>query len=235
MTIAIQQPYFFPYAGYFQLINEVDHFVFFDDVNFIKRGYINRNSLPSRNGDYGFTVPLAKASQNQSICDTKIKWSLFQDWKSNFLQTIRQEFSESPYFTNVFDLIEQTLNSVHENTGIHELASNSVKAVCNYLEIDCQFHQSCQLDYNRSNGAIEKICSISRIFQANHYINLPGGRKLYKPSDFDGLQLEFIDPVSLVYQHQGETVEGQSILGAMMYLDPQQIKSTINEAGNRVG
>ena len=69
MKVAIMQPYFLPYIGYFQLINAVDVFVFYDDVNFIKGGWINRNNLLVNKGKYLFTIPLTEASSNNLISE----------------------------------------------------------------------------------------------------------------------------------------------------------------------
>ena len=77
MKIAIMQPYFFPYIGYWQLIHAVDHFVIYDDVNYIKGGWINRNRILINGKPAYITVPLHKASAFKRICDTDLQPSPF--------------------------------------------------------------------------------------------------------------------------------------------------------------
>ena len=87
MKVAIMQPYLFPYIGYWQLINAVDEFVILDDVNYIKRGYINRNSILINGTPYMFSIPISQASQNRLIMDTQL----------NFPQKEREKFLSSIY------------------------------------------------------------------------------------------------------------------------------------------
>ncbi|MFM1836501.1 MAG: hypothetical protein RJA04_1189, partial [Bacteroidota bacterium] len=74
MSVAIMQPYFFPYLGYFQLVQAVDDFVFYDDVMFIKKGWINRNRILLQGREFLFTIPLEKQSQNKTIRESRVAW-----------------------------------------------------------------------------------------------------------------------------------------------------------------
>lgn len=95
MKTAIMQPYFFPYLGYFQMFNAVDKFVLLDDVNFIMRGYINRNSILLNGKAHKFSIPLEKPSQNKLINETKLNFSLKD--KENFLKTIQLAYKKAPF------------------------------------------------------------------------------------------------------------------------------------------
>jgi hypothetical protein len=105
MKIAIMQPYLFPYIGYWQLINMVDEFILLDDVSFITRGYINRNSILLNGKDYLFSIPSNKPSQNKLIKDTQLKF--FDKDKINFLKTINMAYKKAPYFHNAYPVIEK--------------------------------------------------------------------------------------------------------------------------------
>ena len=85
MKLAVMQPYFLPYLGYFQLINAVDKFILFDDVNFIKKGYINRNSILLASKSHLFSIPLENVSQNKLINETYIKEDVKS--KENLIKT----------------------------------------------------------------------------------------------------------------------------------------------------
>ncbi|MDR6194877.1 WbqC family protein [Siphonobacter sp. SORGH_AS_0500] len=100
MTLAIMQPYLFPYIGYFQLLNAVDKFVIYDDVAFINRGWINRNSILNNGKAQLFTVPLKEASQNKLIHEISIDTD--QKWRDKLLKTIQQNYKKAPHFAAVF-------------------------------------------------------------------------------------------------------------------------------------
>jgi len=111
MKIAIMQPYFLPYIGYFQLINAVDKFVVYDDVNFINRGWINRNNILVNGSTTLIQIPLSKASQNKLINEVEI----FKEgkWKVKFLRTIEQNYKIAPNFHRIFELLQSLLDKDH--------------------------------------------------------------------------------------------------------------------------
>lgn len=106
MTLAIMQPYLFPYIGYWQLINAVDTFVIYDDVNFIKQGYINRNSILSNGKSQQFTLELIGASSNKLIKEIEIGNNA-----NKILKTIKQSYIKAPLFENVIILLEEILTN----------------------------------------------------------------------------------------------------------------------------
>src|SRR6185437_13492359 len=101
------QPYFFPYIGYFQLVYASDVFVFYDDVNYINRGWINRNRILVNGKDQMLTMPCKDASQNKLIMDIEI---LNNDkTMQNLLATIQMAYKKAPYFRDVYEVIEETI------------------------------------------------------------------------------------------------------------------------------
>src|SRR5690554_5438915 len=127
MRIAVMQPYLFPYIGYFQLIQAVDKFVFYDDVNFIKKGWINRNRILINNKDLSFSVPLNKVSQNKTINETFLNLDTFEEWKEKFIKTIGQNYKKAPYFDGVSEVINNILNT--KCNTISDLAIESVNTI----------------------------------------------------------------------------------------------------------
>ena len=113
-SMAIMQPYIFPYIGYFQMISAVDKFVFYDDVNYINAGWINRNRILNNNLPQYFTIPLIKASQNRLI--NEIEFDASNKDYSKLTQKIRHAYGKAPYFKEVFPIIEDILN--HKTTYI---------------------------------------------------------------------------------------------------------------------
>src|SRR5664280_1787889 len=112
MKLAIMQPYGFPYIGYFQLINAVDKFVILDDVNFIMRGWINRNRILVNGKEYLFSIPLKKASQNKLIFECDMAEG---KWKVKLLKTIELCYNKSPFYKECFEVILKILSSTEVN------------------------------------------------------------------------------------------------------------------------
>ena len=109
MKVAVMQPYLFPYLGYFQLVNAVDVFVFADDVNFIKRGFINRNRILLNKEEYYFTVPCIKLSQNKLINEIKIATEN-KGYPENILLTYKQAYKKAPFFEQIFPIVQSIFN-----------------------------------------------------------------------------------------------------------------------------
>jgi hypothetical protein len=140
MKIAVMQPYIYPYLGYFQLINAVDKFVFYDDVNYIKKGWINRNQILVNKSPFLFTIPLKEVSQNKLINEIDI--NIEEKWKRKFLLTIQQFIQKRTSFLMKFlQLITTTFNTNCRN--IAELSIYSrVKTNIPSIEVECHFELS---------------------------------------------------------------------------------------------
>lgn len=218
MTTAVMQPYFFPYVGYFQLIQACDNFVFYDDVNFIKQGWVNRNRILINGTEYMFTVPLQKASSFTEIKDLSVHPMLYPKWKKKFLKGIEQSYKKAPHFHPVFELI----NGVFDTPGkISHLAELSVTAILGYLGVDKNIFRS-SLDFNDSKGMdrADRLIEICKNTDADTYINLIGGADLYNTTYFEpkGTTLQFLQPSIKKYQ-QFDTafVPGLSIIDVLMF------------------
>ncbi len=235
MRIAVMQPYVFPYLGYYQLVHSVDIFVFFNDVNYIKKGWINKNNILVGTGSYKFTIPVKDASQNKPIC--LIELSNYKEWKDKFLKTVESCYKKAPFFSAGFDLINTVLNQ--PTTFISELAERSIKEVAAYLNFKTMFEQSCDLAYNREavNGQ-EKIVEICKLKGATSYINPANGRELYSKEEFKkkNIELYFIrmNEISYMQYSKEKFIPSLSIIDILMFNDKETIvhllaKKTIEE------
>lgn len=224
MKIAVMQPYIFPYIGYFQLISAVDKFVFYDDVNFIKQGWINRNKILVSGQGHLFTVPLSKANSFTLIKDTMINNKLYGIWKMKFLQTLAQSYKNAPYFSSIYTLITEVLNHMH--THISDLAIDSIQTVSRYLNLKTDFIISSRSYNNRNLERQERLFDICRQENCTHYINAIGGQDLYKKEDFlkEGIQLDFIKSLPLDYkQFKNPFIPHLSIVDILMFNSPEEI------------
>lgn len=228
MRIAIMQPYLYPYIGYFQLINAVDKFVMYDDVNFINRGYINRNSLLINGAAGTFTLPLDGASQNKKICEIH---TLQDDkWNTKFLQQLKMCYSKAPFFKLVFELIAHAIES--KASRIAEFNLLQLKAVCEYLNIKTELVTSSSIYKNDQLKGSERILDICVQEQADSYLNPPGGTGLYEESIFQerNIDLLFIKSNPITYpQYKNEFVPWLSIIDVMMFNSVETIKDLLSD------
>ena len=229
MKIAIMQPYLFPYIGYFQLVSAVDKFVFYDDVNFIKKGWINRNNVLVNAAPSSFTIPLKKVSQNKLINETEV--NIDDKWVKQFNDTIRFNYKRAPFFDKTNEIINSTLELRKTNPFISDLAQKSVMLVAEYLGLETKFEISSQL-YSQTKGMekAERLKSICKINNSKEYINPSGGIELYTKEDFlsSDINLQFLYSENVPYKQLGETfVPWLSIIDIMMFNEVGEIKELL--------
>lgn len=229
MKIAIMQPYIFPYIGYFQLINAVDVFVFYDDVNFIKSGWINRNQLLVNNEANLFSIPLQKVSQNKLINETHLAYD--SKWLTQFYTTLTLNYKKAPFFEPTFELIKSIFETSHST--IADLCIDSIIKTSNHLGLNTVFETSSE-KYHETKGMekAERLINICQSNQINTYINPAGGRELYQKDTFSkqGIDLLFIKNELTPYpQFNNDFVPGLSIIDVMMFNNKEDIKKMLNQ------
>jgi len=230
MKAAVMQPYFFPYIGYFQLLAAVDVFVILDDVNFIKRGWINRNNILLRGAPHLFSLPLEKASQNRLICETKLNFS--NKDKDKFLKTIQVAYKKATHYSKFYEVLESII--WYDDVDLTSFIHNSFDVVCSYLDVDAKIVRSSKLDKNDSLKAQERIIEICKIVGADLYINPPGGKELYVDSDFEknNINLKFIvtNLNSVAYKQFGSNfVPRLSFIDVLMFNSKDEIKEMLQQ------
>jgi hypothetical protein len=228
MAVAIMQPYFFPYLGYFQLVQAVDDFVFYDDVMFIKKGWINRNRILMQGNEFLFTIPLEKQSQNKSIRDSQVAWG--PEFPGKLLSQLESAYKKSPHYEKVMPLIRQLLS---QQTGsMAELAGKSIELVWQYLGQEKRFHYSSQMIDSQVDGRAERLIHVTKILGSTQYINALNGQSLYEKDFFaaHGVELQFIKPTLSAYM-QGKSLDfisGLSIIDVLMWNEPSVILKMLN-------
>ncbi|WP_034922749.1 WbqC family protein [Gillisia sp. CAL575] len=222
MKIGIMQPYLFSYLGYFQLIKSVDKFIVLDDVNYIKGGWINRNSLLIDKRKGRFTVPLKKSSSFKPINEIKISDN--SKWKIKLLKTINQNYKDAPYYNTVIPVLSNIINSEHQN--ISELIYFSLTQLNDYLCIDTLIIKSSIIYDNKHLIGQERVIDICKQEMASHYINAIGGQDLYDPKFFlkNNIKLNFIQSSIPEYvQFQNDFVPGLSIIDVLMFNSKEEV------------
>ncbi len=228
MKLAIMQPYFLPYIGYFQLIDSVDLFVVYDDVNYIKKGWINRNNIQVGHEPHLFSLPLQSVSQNKYINETQLDANPV--WKSNLLKTIQQSYRKAPFFDAVFPLLESIV--VYEEQNLARYCAHSLQEISSYLQLGTRFVTSSEIAKNHSLKGQEKILELCKKLHATEYINAIGGMALYDRNAFSdaGITLHFLKTNPINYrQFKAEFIPWLSIIDVMMFNDITQTKALLQQ------
>lgn len=226
MRLAVMQPYIFPYIGYFQMIQAVDLFVFYDDVNFIKRGWINRNRILIQGAPHLITVPCKSVSLNKLINEIEVDYENKGVFKA--IRSIDQAYKKAPHYSSVMPLV----NKVFKNSGprISDLAASSIKEVCAYLGLKKEFKVSSEEGYDRSLNRADRLIDICKKEGASEYVNAAGGMELYSKPYFQnlGVDLYFINPELRHYkQFKNEFVSGLSIIDVLMFNSVEHIREQL--------
>lgn len=228
MKLAIMQPYLFPYIGYFQLINAVDKFVFYDDVKFINKGWINRNRILVNLNSHLFTVPLLNANQNTLIKDLKL--AVNEKWKYKFLKTIELAYKKAKCFNIVFPNIEAVINM--RSKFLFEWHLTSFHFIMNFLAIyTTLIHTSTNYNNQHLKGQA-RIIDICIQESCQQYINAEGGINLYCKNVFKeaGIELSFLKTGDIIYeQFKNQFVPCLSIIDVLMFNSVDQISSFLNK------
>ena len=228
MKVSIMQPYFFPYIGYFQLIANSDVFVIYDDVNFIKKGWINRNSILVNNTSYLFSMPLQNVSQNKHINEIFI--SDLDKWKRDLLKTISSSYKKAPFYQDVYPLIEKIISFDELNLALY--IQYSLQNLCEYLNLNTKLIMSSEIVKNNDLRGENKIIDICLQLGATQYVNAIGGFELYTKENFrvKNIDLKFIKSENIVYQQfKNEFVPWLSIIDVLMFNSKNQVISMLNE------
>jgi hypothetical protein len=227
-TIAIMQPYFLPYIGYFQLMAATDKFVLLDDVNYINRGWINRNRLLLNGTPHTFTVPLRSASQNRLICDIELVGE--QSWRKKLLRTIRQAYGKAPYYVQVSAMLESVIN--YPSIRLDEFLLNSLREIMRYLSLEVEIVSTTRIYNNANLKGQERILDICRQEGADIYINSIGGIDLYDRTRFSkqDLSLYFLRSRQISYaQGKADHIPWLSIMDVLMFNEPNAVRRLLTE------
>ena len=216
MKLAIMQPYFVPYIGYLQLMAAVDRFVLLDDVNYINRGWINRNRILVGGHEHLVTIPLRGASQNQKI--NQIALAEGSAWRGKLIKTIEQSYRKAPFYADTMPMLADLISCPEPMLAPY--LRSSLATLCAWLELPCEIVGSAAAYANAEYKGAQRIIDICRQEQAVTYINAPGGKELYAPADFSalGMQLRFLKPRLDPYaQGSPAFIPGLSIIDVLMH------------------
>ena len=223
MTVAIMQPYFFPYLGYWQLVESADTFVIYDDGHYRPRGFINRNNILIDGQPHLITLSLIAKSYHKLINEIEIGENI-----PKLIKTIIKTYGKSPFFNEVFPLISSIMEYPEKNLA--RFLGNSVMKISEYLELNTAFVYSSDFEKEMSLPVMEKVIVICKALGATRYVNAIGGQEFYDKAWFAerGVELFFIKTSFTEYkQFNRPFVPSLSIIDLMMFNSKEEVQRFI--------
>jgi len=229
VKVGIMQPYFFPYIGYWQLINTVDKFVIYDNIQFTKKSWIRRNRILLNGKEKLFTLPIKKDSDYLDIKDRYLSEECV-DTKRRLLNQIKMAYKKAPQFEFVFPIIKECINFSNDN--LFEYIYHSIIKVVEYLNIntDIVIASNVNMDHSLHNKC--KVMEICKNLGGDIYINPIGGVELYNKEEFfdNGIELKFLKTDKFEYnQYENYFTSNLSIIDVMMFNSKEEIKELLNK------
>ncbi len=224
MKVAIMQPYFFPYIGYFQLIARSDVFVLHDDVQYIKGGWVNRNRILLNGESRMITLPVKKDAYHLPINAR----SYVEDTRSrkDIVNLVKQAYARAPFFADVFPLVEESLMFAENNVARYN--ENLIRRISDFMGLTTRIINSSDLQKDNSLAGESRVLEICKRLGATEYNNPQGGQTLYNFATFheSGLDLRFLVMRPVPYpQRAGSFVPYLSVIDALLSNGPENIRT----------
>lgn len=213
--VAIMQPYFLPYIGYFQLIAAVDLFIVYDNIKYTKKGWINRNRILQDDRDAMISLPLKGDADALHIRERE----LAADFDAHRLaRQITGAYRQAPGFGETFPLVERILGCADRN--LFGFLHHSIVKTCRHLGLRTEIAISSAFAIDHGLKAQDKVLALCQAAGATSYVNAIGGTELYSQGAFreKGIGLRFLRSRPFEYQQFGKAfVPWLSILDVMMF------------------
>lgn len=229
MTIGIMQPYLFPYIGYWQLINIVDTFVIYDNIQFSKKGWFHRNNILLDGKKKLFSIPLKKDSDSLDVVERYISDGAEKEI-NKIIRQVENAYKKAPYFVDVFPLIKEIFQNAERN--LFKYIYNSVIQICEYLEINTNIVISSTINIDHSLKSQDKVIALNKALNATKYINPIGGTELYDFEKFqnENIELFFLNSNVPEYNQFGkEFIPYLSIIDILMFNNIKEIKKMLKD------
>lgn len=233
MKLAIMQPYFLPYIGYYQLMAAVDTFVVYDNIKYTKKGWINRNRILLNGTDETISLPL----KNDSDALDVVQRELAVDYdRGKLLNKLTGAYRGAPYYARTFPLLERIVRC--EETNLFRYIHHSITEMCTYLDIGTDIRISSSVNIDHSLRAQDKVIALCQALGAGTYINAMGGMELYKHEDFAAheLNLKFIKTNPFEYAQFGTLfMPWLSIIDVLMFCARDDVIVAVHSGYDLVG
>lgn len=226
MKTAIMQPYFFPYIGYFHLIDSVDLFIVYDNIKYTKKGWINRNRVLMNGKDVTLSLPLRSDSDGLDIRERELALDFNCE---KLVNRLIGAYGRAPYFQEAFPMIEQVLRQ--EESNLFRFLHMSIATLCEYIGITTEIRVSSEIAIDHTLRNQEKVVALCEAVNADTYVNAVGGVGLYSKDAFKsrGIELKFIQSKPFTYaQFENDFVPWLSIIDVLMFNSLESIRECIH-------
>jgi len=223
------QPYFLPYIGYFQLINSVDEFIIYDNIQYTKKGWINRNRILFDNKDRLITLPIKKDSDFLNVIDRELS-DVWEKEKKDILNLIKISYKNAPNFVEGYELLLKCFNT--EEINLFKFIYNSIIEINNYLDIKTKITISSSINIDHNLKSQDKVVALCLNKKTKTYINSIGGVELYDKKTFkdNNLELKFIKSNLIEYnQFNNKFIPWLSIVDVIMFNSKDEVKKYLNK------
>ncbi|MBL0047977.1 MAG: WbqC family protein [Bacteroidetes bacterium] len=167
MKVVILQSNYIPWKGYFDLIHDADVFVFYDEVQYTKNDWRNRNKIYTKNGLQWLTIPISAEATKQKISEVKLN----SNWQKLHFKTLQNGYQSAPFYFQLEELMEDYLVKNNWQT-LSELNQYLITRISSKIGIHTQFKNS--VDFNLEGNRVERLLSLLQRLGANEYITGPG-------------------------------------------------------------
>lgn len=230
MKIALMQPYFFPYMGYFHLIDAVDTFYIYDNAQYISRGWINRNRILVNGHPIYITLPIEKTSRNALISDRKISGTEYERFKTKLIKQLQLSYVKAPYYQSTMQLLESIL--AYSSKDLTDFLHNSITEVGRHVGITTPIQRASEvIMFDNQLKGQQKTIALCKKINATEYVNPIGGRGLYDHAYFqqNNIGLHFVQSDLTAYtQNAKEFFPGLSIIDVLMNNSQEEISCFIS-------
>ena len=226
-TIAMMQPYLFPYLGYFQLIAAADVFVLGDDLQYIRSGWVNRNRILQNGEAKLITFPLKRDHFELPINQRQLSDG-FEEEADRLINLICQSYRKAPYFAQVMPLLERLIRFPQQNLAMY--TEHAIRELCAYLHIVTPILRGSDLKLKSCLDKQDRVINVSHTFVATTFINPVGGVELYDREHFarNGLLVRFFRMGDVVYRQFGQPfVPNLSIIDVLMFNCVEQVQAML--------
>ncbi len=221
MKLAIMQPYFVPYIGYFQLIAAVDQFIVYDNIKYTKSGWINRNRILQNGKDVMLSLPLKHDADTLDVRERRLAQQFRRD---KMLNQLREAYRGAPFFDTTYALCERIVGYADDN--LFGFLHHSLLQVCRQLGLTTPIRIASEIDADHSLKSEQRVLALCAAVGADSYLNTSGGRELYSEATFRqrGIALQFIRAKPCLYRQFGAPcVPALSIIDVLMFNEPETI------------
>ncbi len=227
MIVGIMQPYFLPYVGYFQLLNYCDTFLIYDDIEYTKKGWINRNRFQQNGEIRNFSLNLKSASDYLQIKERELSDD-FDRLKMS--RAIEAAYRKAPHFEELIKFLQPIIT--FESNNLFLYLENSIRMACQYLGITSKIIKTSELEIGADLRGQERVLRLCELLDAKQYVNPIGGLDLYDRASFKdrGIELKFIKSRLSPYpQGNFEFVSALSIVDQIAFCGSTKLRLTLEK------